>query len=57
MASAALYGGTYNLLHYTLPKFGIDVTFIDDPDDLDAWRKAVQPNTKAFYGEIGRQPP
>ncbi len=51
VASAALYGGTYNLLHYTLPKFGIDVTFLDDPDDLDAWRKAVQPNTKAFYGE------
>ena len=51
VASAALYGGTYNLLHYTLPKFGIDVTFIDDPDDLDAWRAAVRPNTKAFYGE------
>ena len=51
VASAALYGGTYNLLHYTLPKFGIDVTFIDDPDDLDAWAAAVQPNTKAFYGE------
>ena len=51
VASAALYGGTYNLLHYTLPKFGIDVTFIDDPDDLDAWAAAVRPNTKAFYGE------
>ena len=37
--------------HYTLPKLGIDVTFIDDPDDLDAWRAAVRPNTKAFYGE------
>jgi O-acetylhomoserine (thiol)-lyase len=51
VASAALYGGTYNLLHYTLPKFGIDATFIDDPDDLDAWRSAVRPNTRAFYGE------
>ena len=51
VSSAALYGGTYNLFHYTLPKFGIDVTFIDDPDDLDAWRAAVRPNTKAFYGE------
>jgi O-acetylhomoserine (thiol)-lyase len=51
VSSAALYGGTYNLLHYTLPKFGIDVTFIDDPDDLDAWRAAVRPNTKAFFGE------
>ncbi|MDG1412331.1 MAG: bifunctional o-acetylhomoserine/o-acetylserine sulfhydrylase [Acidimicrobiales bacterium] len=51
VASAALYGGTYNLLHYTMPKMGITVTFIDDPDDLDAWGAAVQPNTKAFYGE------
>ena len=37
--------------HYTLPKLGIETTFIDDPDDLDAWRAAVRPNTKAFYGE------
>jgi len=51
VAGAALYGGTYNLLHYTLPKFGIETTFIDDVDDLDAWRAAVRPNTKAFYGE------
>ena len=51
VSSAALYGGTYNLLHYTLPKMGIETTFIDDPDDLDAWAAAVRPNTKAFYGE------
>src|SRR4051794_30170231 len=51
VASAALYGGTYNLLHYTLPKMGIETTFIADPDNLDEWRAAVQPNTKAFYGE------
>ena len=51
VASASLYGGTYNLFHYTFPKIGIDVTFIEDPDDLDAWRAAVRPNTKAFYGE------
>jgi len=51
VASAALYGGAYNLLHYTLPKMGIQTTFIDDPDDLDQWRAAVQPNTKLFYGE------
>ncbi len=51
VASASLYGGTYNLLHYTLPKLGWDVTFIDDPDDLDAWRAAVKPNTRGFYGE------
>ena len=36
MSSASLYGGTYNLFHYTLPKLGIEVSFVDDPDDLDA---------------------
>ena len=51
VASASLYGGTYNLLHYTLPKMGIETTFIEDPDDLDAWAEAVQANTKLFYGE------
>ncbi len=51
VSSASLYGGTYNQLHYTFPKLGVEVTFIDDPDDLDAWRKAVKSNTKAFYGE------
>ena len=56
VASASLYGGTYNLLHYTLPKMGITVTFVDDPDDLDAWAAAIQPNTKAFYGEVLANP-
>ncbi|HEY2302303.1 MAG TPA: bifunctional o-acetylhomoserine/o-acetylserine sulfhydrylase [Acidimicrobiales bacterium] len=51
VSSASLYGGTYNLLHYTLPKLGIETSFIDDPDDLDAWAAAVRPNTRAFYGE------
>jgi O-acetylhomoserine (thiol)-lyase len=51
VSSASLYGGTYNLFHYTLPKLGIEVSFVDDPDDLDAWRAAVRPNTKAFFGE------
>ncbi len=51
VASSALYGGTYNLLHYTLPKMGIEVSFIEDADDLDAWQAAAQDNTKAFYGE------
>src|SRR5690349_19433224 len=51
VSSASLYGGTYNLLHYTFPKMGIEVSFVDDPDDLDAWRAAVRPNTKLFYGE------
>jgi len=51
VSSASLYGGTYNQLHYTFPKMGIEVSFIDDPDNLDAWKQAVRPNTKAFYGE------
>jgi O-acetylhomoserine (thiol)-lyase len=51
VSSASLYGGTYNQLHYTFPKLGIDVSFVDDPDDLDAWRAAIRPNTKVFYGE------
>ncbi|MCX6423857.1 MAG: bifunctional o-acetylhomoserine/o-acetylserine sulfhydrylase, partial [Actinobacteria bacterium] len=51
VSSPSLYGGTYNLFHYTLPKFGIEVTFVEDPDDLESWRAAVRPNTKAFYGE------
>ena len=52
VASASLYGGTYNLFHYNLPKLGITVDFVDDPDDLDAWRKLIKPNTKALYGEV-----
>lgn len=51
VSSASLYGGTYNLFHYTLPKLGVEVTFIDDPDDLSVWRAAVRPTTKAFYAE------
>lgn len=51
VSSSSLYGGTYNLFHYTLPKLGIQTTFIDDPDDLDAWQSAIQPNTKVLYGE------
>ena len=45
-----LYGGTYNLFHYTLPKLGIEVSFVDG-DDPENFRKAVKSNTKAFYGE------
>jgi O-acetylhomoserine (thiol)-lyase len=47
---AQLYGGTYNLFHYTLPKLGIEVSFVD-AGDPDAFRRALRPNTKAFYGE------
>src|ERR1700710_1775691 len=50
VSSSSLYGGTYNQLHYTFPKLGIEVSFVD-PDDLDAWKAAIRPNTKAFYGE------
>ncbi|MBQ0826423.1 bifunctional o-acetylhomoserine/o-acetylserine sulfhydrylase [Streptomyces tagetis] len=51
VSSSSLYGGTYNLLRHTLPKFGLEVTFVDDPDDVDAWRAAVRPNTKALFAE------
>lgn len=51
VASGSLYGGTYNLFRHTLPRLGIAVTFVDDPDDLDAWRAAVRPNTKLLFGE------
>ncbi|HEY4452979.1 MAG TPA: bifunctional o-acetylhomoserine/o-acetylserine sulfhydrylase [Pseudonocardiaceae bacterium] len=51
VSSASLYGGTYNLFHYTLPKLGIEVSFVDDPDNLDEWRAAVRPNTKLLFAE------
>ena len=51
VSSASLYGGTYNLLRHTLPKLGIEVTFVADIDNLDEWRAAARPNTNAFYGE------
>ncbi len=51
VSSPSLYGGTYNLFHYTLPKLGITTTFVENPDDPESWRAAVQPNTKLFFGE------
>jgi len=51
VSSASLYGGTYNLFHYTLPKLGIEVSFVDDPDNLDDWRAAIRPNTKLLFAE------
>jgi O-acetylhomoserine (thiol)-lyase len=51
VSSSSLYGGTYNLFHYTLPKLGVTVDFVEDPDDLDAWAAATTPATKAYYGE------
>ena len=56
VSSPSLYGGTYNLFHYTLPKFGIEVTFVENPDDPESWQKAVKPNTKAFFGETIANP-
>ena len=56
VSSPSLYGGTYNLFHYTLPKFGVEVTFVEDPSDPESWKKAVKPNTKAFFGETIANP-
>ncbi|MGE5104553.1 MAG: O-acetylhomoserine aminocarboxypropyltransferase [Betaproteobacteria bacterium] len=50
VASRSLYGGSHNLLDYTLPRFGIHTTFVD-PRDLDAWRTAIRPNTRLLFGE------
>ncbi|MFI2204191.1 bifunctional o-acetylhomoserine/o-acetylserine sulfhydrylase [Streptomyces sp. NPDC020192] len=51
VSSTSLYGGTYNLFRHTLPKFGIEVSFVDDPDDAEAWRAAIRPNTRALFAE------
>jgi O-acetylhomoserine (thiol)-lyase len=56
VSSPSLYGGTYNLFHYTLPKFGITVDFVEDPDDPESWRAAAKPNTKAFFAETISNP-
>ncbi|MFC5379769.1 bifunctional o-acetylhomoserine/o-acetylserine sulfhydrylase [Aquipuribacter nitratireducens] len=56
VSSPRLYGGTYNLFHYTLPKLGVQVSFVEDPDDLDSWRAAVRPRTKAFFAETISNP-
>ncbi len=55
VASTALYGGSQNLLHYTLRRFGIDTSFVK-PGDIDGWRAAVRPNTKLFFGETVGNP-
>ncbi|ROP55029.1 O-acetylhomoserine aminocarboxypropyltransferase/cysteine synthase family protein [Streptomyces sp. PanSC9] len=56
VASSSLYGGSRTLLEHTFADFGIDVTFVDDPDDLGAWYTAVRPTTKAFFGETVGNP-
>ena len=55
VASTALYGGSQNLLHYTMRRFGIETTFVK-PGDLGAWRAAARPNTKLFFGETVGNP-
>ena len=55
VASTALYGGSQNLLHYTLRRFGIDTTFVK-PGDIDAWRAAIRPETRLLFGETVGNP-
>ena len=50
VASRSLYGGSHNLLDYTLPRFGVTTTFVD-PRDPDAWRAAIRPETRLLFGE------
>src|SRR6187455_490446 len=50
VASSALYGGSHNLLHFTLSRFGIATTFVA-PGDIDGWRAAIRPETKLLFGE------
>jgi O-acetylhomoserine (thiol)-lyase len=56
VSSSSVYGGTYNLLKYTLPKLGITTTFVENQDDLKEWAAAVRPNTKAFFAETISNP-
>ncbi|WP_432521709.1 bifunctional o-acetylhomoserine/o-acetylserine sulfhydrylase [Kineococcus sp. SYSU DK006] len=56
VSSPRLYGGTYNLFHHTLPKMGISVGFVADPDDPASWAAAVRPETKLFYAETISNP-
>ncbi|MEO8754718.1 MAG: O-acetylhomoserine aminocarboxypropyltransferase [Casimicrobiaceae bacterium] len=50
VASRSLYGGSHNLLDYTLPRFGVTTTFVD-PRDVDGWRAAIRPETRLLFGE------
>lgn len=56
VSSSSVYGGTYNLFKYTFPKLGIEVSFVEDQDDMTAWQDSVKPNTKAFFGETIANP-
>jgi O-acetylhomoserine (thiol)-lyase len=50
VSSSRLYGGTFNQFNYTLPRLGIEVSFVD-PSDPQNFAKAIRPNTKLIYGE------
>lgn len=50
VASSSLYGGSHNLLSYTLPRFGIRTTFVPS-GDMEAWRRAINPETRLIFGE------
>jgi O-acetylhomoserine (thiol)-lyase len=56
VASPSLYGGTVNLLKFTLPKLGIEVSFVEDPTSIDSWGAAIRPNTKLLFGETIANP-
>lgn len=47
----SLHGGNYNLFHCSLPKLGITVSCVVNPDDPESWRAATRPSTQAFFGE------
>ena len=51
VSSRNVYGGIYNLLQFTLPKWGVETTFVENANDLDSWKAAIRPNTKVFFGE------
>lgn len=56
VASPSLYGGSVSLLKFTLPKFGIETTFVEDADDIESWKAAIRPNTKLFFAETIANP-
>ncbi|WP_150462206.1 O-acetylhomoserine aminocarboxypropyltransferase/cysteine synthase family protein [Nesterenkonia ebinurensis] len=56
VASPSLYGGTQNLFKHTLPKFGVEISFVEDPDDPESWRAEIRDNTVAFFAETVANP-
>ncbi|WP_265444405.1 bifunctional o-acetylhomoserine/o-acetylserine sulfhydrylase [Flexivirga meconopsidis] len=56
VASPSLYGGTFNLLKHTLPKLGIETTFVEDTSDPASWEAAFRPNTKLVFAETIANP-